>query len=412
MAILVSPGVSVTVTDESQYASAGTGTIPLIAIATAANKFVPGSATTYAQGTLAANANQLYLVTSQRDLLQTFGTPVFYSAAGTPQYDNQLNELGLFTAYQYLGIANTAYILRADVDLGQMVPTTTEPTGEPSTNQYWLDTGASTFGIFQSNGNVNSALAWASKTPTVLDTATNLDRLVQSGFVDISGSASVISVSGNLVINGAVVTLTAGMSITDVASAINNSQTVSLLNITASVYVREGKPDVTVSAIDDMYYLRIISDNPDTTISLSGSTNSVLVDLALTATPTNYVVPSASFGASGDYIVMSYASASGINQNSVWQKITQSTTFTSTDLWFKVGSTDSSLPGWGWREAEPRVITGTVANPTFTVSQQCTISIGSSSPVTITLSGTSLDSFISDINAILDANSFNAFASK
>ena len=169
MAILVSPGVSVTVTDDSQYASAGTGTIPLIAIVSAANKFVPGSTTAYAPGTLAANANQLYLVTSQRDLLQTFGTPVFYSAAGTPQYDNQLNELGLFTAYQYLGIANTAYILRADVDLGQMVPSSTEPTGEPSTNQYWLDTGTSTYGVFQSNGNVNSALAWSSQTPTVLD---------------------------------------------------------------------------------------------------------------------------------------------------------------------------------------------------------------------------------------------------
>ncbi len=412
MAILVSPGVSVTVTDESQYASAGTGTIPLIAIATAANKFVPGSSTTYAQGTLAANANQLYLVTSQRDLLQTFGTPVFYSAAGTPQYDNQLNELGLFTAYQYLGIANTAYILRADVDLSQMVPSTTTPTGEPSTNQYWLDTAASTFGIFQSNGNVNSALAWANKTPTVLDTATNLNRLVQSGAVSVSGSSDIITNAGTLVINGASVALTSTMSISDVASAINNSQTVSLLNISASVYVREGKPDVTVSFISDIYYLRLVCTNPDTAISLTGSTTSILTDLALTTNPTNYVVPSKSYGNPGDYVVVSYADASGVNQNSVWQKITQTTTFTSADDWFKVGGTDSTFDGWGWREAEPRVITGTTANPTFTATEQCTIAIGNSSPVTITLSGTSLDSFIDDINAALDANSFNAFASK
>ena len=48
MATLVSPGVSVTVTDESVYASAGTGTTPLIMIATAANKLAPGSTTTYA----------------------------------------------------------------------------------------------------------------------------------------------------------------------------------------------------------------------------------------------------------------------------------------------------------------------------------------------------------------------------
>jgi hypothetical protein len=75
MATLVSPGVSVTVTDESVYASAGAGTVPLILIATAANKLQPGSSGVYAPGTTAANANQLYLISSQRDLLQTFGTP-------------------------------------------------------------------------------------------------------------------------------------------------------------------------------------------------------------------------------------------------------------------------------------------------------------------------------------------------
>ena len=412
MAILVSPGVSVTITDESQYASAGTGTIPLIAIVSAANKVVPGSSTAYAPGTLAANANQLYLVTSQRDLLQTFGTPVFYSAAGTPQYDNQLNELGLFTAYQYLGIANTAYILRADVDLGQMVPSTTEPTGEPATNQYWLDTATSTYGVFQSNGNVNSALSWSSQTPVVLDTATNLDRMVQGGFVSTSGSADIITTAGSLVINGAAVAITATMSISDVASAINNSSTVALLNITATVYVREGKPVVTASAIDDMYYLRLICTNPDTAISLSGSTPGILTDLALTTTPNNVVVPSNSYGTAGSYAIVSYADAAGTNQNSLWQKITQTTLYTSADWWFKVGSTNAVYPGWGWTEASPRVITGTVANPTFTAATQCTIGIGSGSPVTITLTGTSLDSFITDINNILDANSFNAFASK
>ena len=35
MATLVSPGVSVSVIDESFYASSGTGTIPLIVVATA-----------------------------------------------------------------------------------------------------------------------------------------------------------------------------------------------------------------------------------------------------------------------------------------------------------------------------------------------------------------------------------------
>ena len=232
MATLVSPGVSVTVTDESVYASAGTGTVPLIMIATAANKLQPGSTTTYAPGTTAANANQLYLISSQRDLLQTFGTPTFYSAAGTQQYNNQLNELGLFTAYQYLGIANTAYVLRADIDLSQMIPTTVEPVGPAQLNQYWFNTQTSTWGIFQSNGNVNSALAWASKTPIVLSSSTDLEVVVQGQSVGISGSAAIITVNANLYINGIAVPLTVGMSISDVASAINNSTVHSTVSYT------------------------------------------------------------------------------------------------------------------------------------------------------------------------------------
>ena len=41
MAELVSPGVSVSVTDESFYAAAGTGTVPFILIATAQDKTAP-----------------------------------------------------------------------------------------------------------------------------------------------------------------------------------------------------------------------------------------------------------------------------------------------------------------------------------------------------------------------------------
>lgn len=120
MATLVSPGVSVTLVNESFYATAGTGTVPLVVIATAQNKFQPGSSTALASGTVKENAGKLYLVTSQRDALQTFGTPNFYTVAGTPQYDNELNELGLFALYDYLGIANSAYVIRADVDLAQL----------------------------------------------------------------------------------------------------------------------------------------------------------------------------------------------------------------------------------------------------------------------------------------------------
>jgi Phage tail sheath C-terminal domain len=415
MATLVSPGVSVTVTDESVYASAGTGTIPLIMIATGANKLQPGSTGVYAPGTVAANANQLYLISSQRDLIQTFGTPTFYTTAGTPQYNNQLNELGLFTAYQYLGIANTAYVLRADINLTQMIPSTSEPSGSPTTGQYWFNSALSTWGIFASNGNVNSANAWTANTPVVLTDSTNLEIIVQSGYITTSASVAIITVNNNLVINGTTVALSTGMSLSSVASAINNNVNLQQAGIKAVIYARTGKPDVTVTAIDDMYYLRLVGTSITTTFDLVGSNNTILTELGFaTPEPTNVILPKYTFGSVGQYAVDTYSTNpyDGLRKNGVWQKIEQTTMDgTTAGWWFKVGSVNASYPGWGWREAVPRVITGTVANPTFTAGNQCTISIGDAIPVTITLSGTSLASFVSDINAVLDANSFNAYAS-
>mgnify|MGYP006267110959 CR=1 FL=1 len=390
-------------------------------IATGANKLQPGSSTAYAPGTVAANANQLYLISSQRDLLQTFGTPTFYTSGGSPQYDNQLNELGLFTAYEYLGIANTAYVLRADIDLTQMIPSTVEPTGKPSTGQYWLDSANTKWGVFASNGNVNSALAWAAKSPVVLTDSTHLQMVAQgSKMAATSASDSIITpVSANFVVNQMAVTLTQGMSLSDVASAINNS-VIHQNGITAVIYSRTAKPDVTQSYVDDMYYLRLVSNDITTLIDLTGSNSTVLVELGFVngfvanPEPNNVVTPSQSFGTVGEYVVDAYSTNpyDSLMYNSLWQKIEQTTLDGNTTAWwFKVGSTDASYPGWGWQAAVPRVIAGTVANPSFTAASQCTISIGDAVPVTITLSGTSLSSFVNDINSVLDANSFNTFAS-
>ena len=74
---LTSPGVEVTIIDESNNLPAATNSVPFIMIATAQNK-VSGTGTGVAAGTTAANANKPYLITSQRDLAATFGTPFFY----------------------------------------------------------------------------------------------------------------------------------------------------------------------------------------------------------------------------------------------------------------------------------------------------------------------------------------------
>ena len=69
---LTSPGVEVTVIDESQYIPSAVNTVPYFLIATAQNK-VSGAGVGVAAGTLAANANKTYLITSQRDLAAKIG---------------------------------------------------------------------------------------------------------------------------------------------------------------------------------------------------------------------------------------------------------------------------------------------------------------------------------------------------
>ena len=418
MATLVSPGVSVTVTDESQYGSAGPGTIPLIVIATQANKLQPGSTTAIAAGTDTANSGKLWLITSQRDVLTTFGSPTFYTAGGSVQYDNELNELGLFTLYEYLGIANQAYVIRADVDLTDLIPTTTEPTGPPATNQKWFDISSTTFGIFKSNGNTNPAYSWQSRVPLVITDVVNLECIKQ-GYISTpadkitSGSAAVISSNGALYINGNMLNLTSGLSLSDVATSINNSPAIRLLSISAFVVSRVEKIDPTASTFGSVFSLRLVCTKATTTIDLSDSDSGILTDLGMLAdVQGNVVLPASGYGIAGNFAVtVTTTDTSGNYRNQLWEKISITSAGTTVARWYLVGSTDTSYPGWGWREAAPRTITGTVANPSFNANDTCTISINNGSPLTVTVpSGGTLAGFVSAINTVLNANSLNTVA--
>ena len=129
---LVSPGVEVTIIDQSQYLPAAQNSVPLVVVATAQNKADP-TGTGVAQATTAANAGKAYLVTSQRDLVTLYGNPFFYTTTnGTPIQGYELNEYGLLAAYSTLGVTNRAYVLRADVDLASLVGKTGRPVGTPS----------------------------------------------------------------------------------------------------------------------------------------------------------------------------------------------------------------------------------------------------------------------------------------
>ena len=138
MVSLVSPGVSVQVIDESVYAPTAVATVPLIVFASAQDKMTPSNTT--AAGTIKANAGKLNLISSQRELVSTFGVPQFYKDSnGTPLHGYEINEYGLMAAYSALGVSNRVYMIRADVDLAQLVGTTNRPTAAPANGTVWLD---------------------------------------------------------------------------------------------------------------------------------------------------------------------------------------------------------------------------------------------------------------------------------
>lgn len=154
MTTLVSPGVDVQIINEAIYGSAGPGTIPLIIFATRNNKASP-TGVGIAPGTVPSEAGKLYLATSQRELNQTFGDPAFMSVQGTPVHGHELNEYGLHAAYQFLGINNAAYVMRADIDLAELDASVSAPRGAPLNGTYWLDLVNTQFGVFQSTGAVS-----------------------------------------------------------------------------------------------------------------------------------------------------------------------------------------------------------------------------------------------------------------
>ena len=153
MATLVSPGVSISVIDQSINVGAGPGTVPLIFIACQENKSDP-TGLSVAPGTTKANAGKVYSITSQRDLVQTFGDPIFYSISGTSLNGYPLNEYGLLATYSYLGISNLVRVVRADINTAQLEATPIEPTSPAAVGTYWFDesSAGSTYGLFIRTG--------------------------------------------------------------------------------------------------------------------------------------------------------------------------------------------------------------------------------------------------------------------
>ena len=175
---LSSPGVEVKVIDESFYTPAAPGTVPLVIVASAENKPNSGGTGT-APGTLKANAGEVYLLTSQRDLGDTFGDPVFKTDSNSnPIHAGEQNEYGLQAAYSLLGVSNRAFVVRADIDLDQLDASATEPDATPANGTHWLDTSITAFGIFEWNGapvTTRGGQKFTNKVPRVITDPTKIE---------------------------------------------------------------------------------------------------------------------------------------------------------------------------------------------------------------------------------------------
>jgi hypothetical protein len=185
---LQSPGVEVTVIDESFYTPAEPGTTPLIVIATAENKTNAANTGT-AAGTLAANVGKAFRVTSQRELIDLYGIPFFEkTASGSPIHGGERNEYGLLAAYSLLGVTNSVFVTRANIDLSALDGESFPPGADPADKAWWFDTRSTAWGIQEWNSSpalVTGGQKFATKIPLVL---------TSNDITKISGGAPAASV--------------------------------------------------------------------------------------------------------------------------------------------------------------------------------------------------------------------------
>jgi len=351
---LTSPGVEVTIIDQSQYLPAPIGTVPLVVLATAQNKANP-TGTGVATATTAANAGKLYQVTSQRDLVTLYGTPFFYTTStGTPIQGYELNEYGLLAAYSALGVSNRCYVLRADIDLASLVGQTGRPVGQPADGTWWLDTTNSTWGIYVWNattqayiqqtpivitddaymsakfpidsiGNIGQYAIYANQNydwPTdssqkQLFFKTILNTWVEVGSYEwlsavptIQGKASPTIVPGTFTIgisstNSATITIAGGDDVNDVASSI----------------IALGWTYLTAAVVQNrlVIFSRNVSFNDNRYISISSGTAGLLTGLGITAG--NYQQPSVVFSTSSQMPLWGTGQTYPAPTGSTWVKM-------------------------------------------------------------------------------------------
>ena len=153
----------ITVDDQSTFATGVDTLIPLYVIATKSNKVIDETTGEIALGTTKEFAGQVEIVTSQREVVDRYGVPYFAEFNGSILQGDERNEYGLYGLYDAMGTTSLAYVLRADIDLGQLESKEEEPTINVKNGTYWLDENNSTLGLFYAKQASTSTTAKPSK---------------------------------------------------------------------------------------------------------------------------------------------------------------------------------------------------------------------------------------------------------
>lgn len=194
MATLVSPGVSVTIVDDSFYIPASAPTVPLFFIATRADKKKVDGITA-APGALEHSV--VRTITSLNSSVDQYGVPFFRTDVnGNQLHGDCRNEYGLFALNQALNVINLAYVVRANVDLAD-ADVITLVANTPS----YTGTGNGSISAITVNQNTADEEQWTL-------TATSATTFTVSGFVSGAHAAATV---GTAYDNGMVAfTITAG----------------------------------------------------------------------------------------------------------------------------------------------------------------------------------------------------------
>lgn len=162
--------------DESSYGAGSSTIIPLYVFATEQDKVIDEDTGEIAVGTTKAVANEVVILTSRKDVTDTYGIPQFTTVDGTVQQGDELNEVGLYGLYDALGNSSLAYAIRADIDLKQLKATREEPKGKVDNQTLWFDLTETSYGLFRANGNSRPAIAWDRIENVLLPVESQLDE--------------------------------------------------------------------------------------------------------------------------------------------------------------------------------------------------------------------------------------------